>query len=70
MKLYSIAQASELTTLSAITLRRAIARGDLEFVQLGRRIAVRAEALEAFVKARCRRGRGVAAAAAETGGTS
>ena len=66
MKLLSVAQASEQTSLSPITLRRALARGDLEFVQIGRRIAIPAEALEAFISAR-RRGRGVAAAPAEAG---
>lgn len=54
MLLVSIPEAAYETRLSQDGIRRAIARGELPHVRIGRRLLIRREDLEAFIEARRR----------------
>ena len=56
MILRTVQETSRQTSLSQMTIRRAVARGDLEHVRVGRRLLVPADALAEFIRARRRRG--------------
>jgi len=52
VNLLTVAEVARRTSLSPLTIRRAIARGELAHVRIVRRVLVREADLVAFVKAR------------------
>jgi len=52
LNLLTVAEVARRTSLSPLTIRRAIARGELAYVRIVRRVLVREADLIAFVEAR------------------
>ncbi len=53
-ELLSVSDAAELLALSPQSVRRAIRRGELPMVMIGRRVLIRRADLESFIQARRR----------------